>query len=129
MKSGKILVLVLLLLVCVSGCGAAERAQPEQSSVDFEHELMKTDWQFNTMGYSGTVRFKEETGLISFSNGQSRTFSYTVHDVSEDHKEAELTLSDTGISALDGKTVDARFHGTVLYLAYSGVSVALSPVK
>lgn len=123
---------ILLTLFLMIGLTACRSSDEQTEHAEFLADLTENSWTVDVpmVGLNGTLTFnQQDAGTLTLDTGESRTFEYSVSDESDNGKEANITITGTGISEVDGKTIKAAIVSDGLKLTYSGFSFILKPAN
>lgn len=129
----KLKFLSLLLVFTLIGFGltacSTEKEDLNASEKSFEEQLSENDWDVDVLCLVGVMHFDEGgIGTLSFS-GQSVRFDYEVSNVTDDNKEADIIITNSGINQIDNQKVHAEITSNGLKVTYSGMNLVLKPVN
>lgn len=117
--------LIITITLLMFGLTACAQNNETVSDAEFEQNISKGDYHVDIMGITGDIHF-DTTGVGTLTvGGNDNRFNYSVSNVSDDAKEADITITDTGYSQIDGKSIHAKIVDDGLKVTYSGISYTL----
>lgn len=117
---------MLSILLLFTAVGCSQKDETNQPTTSFKSEVEDKTWKADYLGYSGSLELNSNnTGKITIDGYGTFDFDYTISNISENQKSADITVNNTGISQVNGKTVTAEIVSDGLKVTYSGFSVVL----
>ena len=113
-----LIITMSLVLAFCAGCG--NNNTQETSQENFKEKLCDQTYSTNIMGYDVSGKLEEDgEGTVNL-NGKDYNFKYSLTDPKDDS--AKITIQDTGIPEIDGKSADIKLEGNDLVVTYGGMS-------
>ncbi len=124
-RSLYLLISIGLLIFCLTGCN--NKTSETNPNENIQNTICQNTYTADILGYNIEGKLDEDgKGTVTVDN-QEYNFNYTLTDPTADS--AKITIQDTGIPEIDGKSADLKLKGDDLVITYGGLSYTVKAVK